>query len=146
MLSDMHFRNLRQKMLLLQRTEEAAKKLEVGPAEPCFAMLAANLSFSICYVVLAACFKLLIVCQHFVRCFASGCHVSSSNDFSAEQELLQRKYQSVQGFIWSFSPFPHLTHPFPLPSGSCSFLPADEVVLSFTGYGNVVHSLVWLLH
>ena len=29
MLSDMHFRNLRQKMLLKQRTEEAAKKLEV---------------------------------------------------------------------------------------------------------------------
>jgi fragile X mental retardation protein len=29
MLSDMHFRNLRQKMLLKQRTEEAAKRLEV---------------------------------------------------------------------------------------------------------------------
>ena len=30
MLSDMHFRNLRQKMLLKQRTEEAARKLEVA--------------------------------------------------------------------------------------------------------------------
>ena len=30
MLSDMHFRNLRQKMLLKQRTEEAAKRLEAS--------------------------------------------------------------------------------------------------------------------
>jgi len=29
MLSDIHFRNLRQKMLLKQRTEEAARRLEV---------------------------------------------------------------------------------------------------------------------